>query len=93
MIEILGFAAFLGYLQAAVGKMEDLPKDSPNKQYSIKEAVLSAFGAFFMQCESFLEYQKQLNSRKGRDNTQTLFKVSKIPTDNQIRNILDQLKR
>ncbi|AFY99136.1 ISNCY family transposase [Calothrix sp. PCC 6303] len=92
MIEILGFADLLGYLQAAVGKMEDPRKDSPNKQYSIKDAVLSAFGAFFMQCESFLEYQRQLNSRKGRDNTQTLFKVSKIPTDNQIRNIIDPIK-
>lgn len=92
MIEILGFATLLGYLQAAVAKMEDPRKDSPNKRYSIKDAVLSAFGAFFMQCESFLEYQRQLNSRKGRDNTQTLFEVSKIPTDNQIRNIIDPIE-
>jgi hypothetical protein len=55
----------------------------------VKSQVLSALAMFFMQCESFLEYQKQLNSRQGRDNTQTLFKVSEIPTDNQIRNILD----
>jgi hypothetical protein len=92
MIEILGFTALLGYLQLAVGKMEDPRKDSPNKRYSIKDAVLSAFGAFFMQCESFLEYQRQLNGRKGRDNTQTLFDASKIPTDNQIRNIIDPIK-
>jgi hypothetical protein len=38
-----------------------------------------------------LEYQRQLNSRKGRDNTQTLFGVVKIPTDAQIRNILDKI--
>ena len=50
---------------------------------------MGAFGIFFLQCESFLEYQRQLNSRKGRDNTQTLFGVVKIPTDAQIRNILD----
>lgn len=91
MSEILGFAALLGYLQAAVAKMEDPRKDSPNKRYSVLDAVLSAFGAFFMQCESFLEYQRQLNSRKGRDNTQTLFEVSQIPTDNQIRNIIDPI--
>jgi len=62
----------------------------------MRDFVLSAFSIFFMQCVgeaarrvSFLEYQRQLNSRKGRDNTQTLFSVDKIPTDNQIRNILD----
>lgn len=91
MIDILGFAALLGYLQAAVAKIQDPRKDSPNKQYSIQDAVLSAFAIFFMQCESFLEYQKQLNSRKGRDNNQTLFEVSKTPTDNQIRNIIDPI--
>ena len=92
MIEILGFAALLGYLQASIAKIQDPRKASPNQKYSIKDAVLSAFGAFFMQCESFLEYQRQLNSRKGRDNAQTLFEVFKIPTDNQIRNILDPIK-
>lgn len=92
MIEILGFTALLGYLQVAVAKLEDPRKDSPNKRYSIKDAVLSAFGAFFMQCESFIEYQRQLNSRKGRDNTQTIFEASKIPTDNQICNIIDSMK-
>ena len=45
-----------------------------------------------MQCESFLEYQKQLNGQKGRDNTQALFHASKIPTDNQIRNTIDPIK-
>jgi hypothetical protein len=91
MIEILGFATLLGYLQASIAKTEDHRKPSPNKQYSIQDAVLSAFGIFFMQCESFLEYQRQLNSRKGRDNAQSLFEVAKIPSDNQIRNILDPI--
>ena len=91
MIEILGFATLLGYLQASIAKIQDPRKASPNKQYSIQDAVLSAFGAFFMQCESFLEYQRQLNSRKGRDNAQSIFEVDKIPTDNQIRNILDPI--
>lgn len=89
MIEVLGFATLLGYLQAAIANITDPRRASPNTQYSVKDAVLSAFGVFFMQCESFLEYQRQLQSRKGRDNAQTLFDVSKIPTDNQIRNILD----
>ena len=51
MIEILGFTVLLGYLQAGIAKTSDSRKDSPNKQYSVKDAVLSAFAAFFMQCE------------------------------------------
>lgn len=89
MIEVLGFATLLGYLQAAIAKITDLRRASPNTQYSVKDAMLSANVIFFLQCESFLEYQRQLQSRKGRDNAQTLFDVDKIPTDNQIRNILD----
>jgi hypothetical protein len=42
-----------------------------------------------MQNESFLEYQRQLNSRCGRDNAQSLFGLNKISTVEQIRNIVD----
>lgn len=65
MIEVLGFATLLGYLQAAIAKITDPRRASPNTQYSVKDAVLSANVVFFMQCESFLEYQRQLQRRKG----------------------------
>jgi hypothetical protein len=64
-----------GYLQEAIDKIESPRKLSPNKQYSLFDAALGAFGVFFFQCSSFLEHQKQLNSRKRRDNTQTLLDV------------------
>jgi hypothetical protein len=51
--------------------------------------MLSAFSMFFMQSQSFLEYQRQLQSRSGKDNVQSIFGVEKIPSDQQIRNILD----
>jgi hypothetical protein len=51
--------------------------------------MLSAFSMFFMQSQSFLEYQRQLQSRSGKDNVQSIFGVEKIPCDQQIRNILD----
>jgi hypothetical protein len=91
MIEILNITTLMGYLREAIDKIEDPRKLSPNKQYSLFDAALSAFGVFFFQCSSFLEHQKQLNSRKGRDNIQTLLDVFKIPTDAQIRNILDKI--
>ncbi|MFZ4557188.1 MAG: hypothetical protein ACOYN8_12560 [Pseudanabaena sp.] len=42
-----------------------------------------------MQSQSFLEYQRQMQSRSGKDNVQSIFGVVEIPCDPQIRNILD----
>ena len=92
MIEVIGITTLLGYLRESIAKMTDPRNPSPNKQYSIADLVLSANVVFFRQCESFLEYQRQLNSRKGRDNAQTLFGVNKLSRDNQIRNILSKIK-
>lgn len=88
---ILEIAALIEYLHKSIAQIKDPRKPSPNTTYTIRDAVLSALSLFFMQCESFLEYQRQLNSRKGRNNVQTLFGAIKIPTDNQIRNILDKI--
>ena len=44
-----------------------------------------------MQCESFLEHQRQMQSRQGQDNAQTLFGLVQVPTMLQIRNILDKV--
>jgi hypothetical protein len=85
----LTFSTLLGYLHNAINQMVDPRKPSNNTNYSIKDAVMSAFSVFFIQCPSFLEHQRQMQSRKGRDNAQTLFEVGAIPSDNQIRNILD----
>ena len=85
----LTFSTLLGYLHHAIEQMVDPRKPSNNTNYSIKDAVLSAFSVFFIQCPSFLEHQRQMQSRKGQDNAQTLFELGAIPSDNQIRNILD----
>jgi hypothetical protein len=91
MQEIFGIVTLLGYLQTSIAQIKEHRKPSPNTTYTIRDAVMSGFSLFFMQCESFLDYQRQLNSRKGHDNVQNLFGVIKIPTDNQIRNILDKI--
>lgn len=48
MIEVIGMATLLEYLQGSIAKMKDPRKPSPNKQYSIFDVVLSAFGVFFL---------------------------------------------
>ena len=85
----LSFGVLLSYLQRAISEI-DAPRQASNgTRYSLSDAILGAFRVFFMQCESFLEHQRQLQSRRGKDNAQSLFGLGQIPTTAQIRNILD----
>ena len=53
---------------------------------------MAAFSVFFMQSPSFLAHQQEMAARKGRSNANSLFKMMEIPSDNQIRNLLDGLQ-
>jgi hypothetical protein len=70
---------------------EQLPehRTGDNTQYEIQDAALSAFGIFFTQSRSFLAYQRLMAERKGKSNVSRLFGAGRIPSDNQIRNLLD----
>jgi hypothetical protein len=72
---------------------EHLPehRKGRNTTYTISDAVLSAFAVFFMQSPPFLAQQQVVQRQQGRNNAQTLFGVAQIPSDNQIRNLLDPL--
>ena len=58
----------------------------------MEDAALSAFSVFFTQTPSFLAYQRMMEGSKGHSNAQSLFGVHRIPSDNQIRALLDPVK-
>lgn len=60
-----------------------------NSQYEIADAGLGAFSVFYMQSPSFLAHQRDMQRRKGQNNVEGLFGVERIPSDGQIRNLLD----
>lgn len=70
---------------------ERLPdhRTGENTRYKIKDAAVSAFGIFFTQSRSFLSYQRMIEKSKGKSNVQSLFGAEHIPSDAQIRNLLD----
>lgn len=74
-------------------QLERLPdhRTGQNMSYSIKAAALGAFSVFFTQSPSFLAHQRTMKRSKGRSNAETLFRIEKIPCDNQIRVLLDPL--
>lgn len=65
------------------------PRKGKNTIYTMVDAALSAFSVFFMQSPSFLEHQRSLEQTQGNNNARTLFGVHEIPSDNQIRTLLD----
>lgn len=71
---------FAGFPDGRTGK---------NSQYEMTDAGLGAFSVFFIQCASFLEHQEEMKRTKGRSNAESLFEMLNIPSDNQIRGLLD----
>jgi hypothetical protein len=60
-----------------------------NISYAVKDAALAAFAVFFTQSPSFLAHQQALHQAKGTSNAHSLFGITQIPCDNQIRTLLD----
>ena len=74
-------------------EFNELPdnRKGDNKKYAVKDAVKAGFSVFFTQSPSFLQHQSLMKQKKGKDNAQSLFGLSEIPCDNQIRNLLDPI--
>ena len=79
------------YLGWVGERCEELPdkRRGTNSQYSMADIGLAALSVFFMQSPSFLAHQRALAHGRGRSNCQTLFGMTKIPSDNHIRKMLD----
>jgi len=92
MITKFPLQTFFQTSQAAWANLPDHRKPSPNTRYAMADAVNSAMSVFFMQSQSFLAHNQAVSGkRSGKENLQTLFEVEEVPSDNQIRNLLDQL--
>ncbi len=83
------FDEFVTKLREQAARFPDVRKGGNHERYTVTDACLSAFSVFFTQSPSFLAYQIEMRERKGKDNAQSLFGVAVIPSDNQIRNLLD----
>src|SRR5277367_5401139 len=65
-----------------------------NTQFSMRDIGLAGFSPFLMQCPSFLSHQRQIceGIGHGRSNCQTLLGMERIPSDNHIRAMLDDVE-
>ncbi len=72
MTTALGFDVLKDILHRRIAQLPDHRTAGPNTRYSIQDAALGAFGIFFTQSPSFLEYQRRLQHTKGDNNAHTL---------------------
>jgi hypothetical protein len=78
-------------LHRQLTQLPDYRIPGPHTRDSIQDAALGAFGLFYPQSPSFLDYQRHLQPAKGHNNAATLCGVEKIPCNKQIRNLLAPL--
>ena len=85
------FDEIVQYFQSILKDFPD-KRTGKNKRYQMSDAALSAFSVFFIQSPSFLSHQSSMAHSKGHNNAQSLFGVHQIPSDNQIRDLLDDVE-
>ena len=85
----LSLGQIMKQFQKSWQKLPDHRQASNNTRYQIADAAIASFAVFFMQSPSFLAHQRSIKKRKGRDNVTRLFGAEQIPSDVQVRNLLD----
>src|SRR6476619_3188430 len=86
----LDFEALTQAFHRVLAHLPD-PRRGKNISYTVKDAALAAFAVFFTQSPSFLAHQQALHQAKGTSNAHSLFGITLIPCDNQIRTLLDRV--
>jgi hypothetical protein len=90
MSDALAFDDLIGRFHRVLNGLLD-HRTGQNTTYSSKDAALSAFSVFFTQSPSFPAHQRTMKQNKGHSNAESLFRIKKVPCDNQIRNLLDPI--
>ena len=88
----MGRGIFKGLLEILANKGDALPDKrhtGRNFRYRLSDAIKCAFGVFFFQYPSLLCFQKKMQEKLRRNNMGSIFGVGKIPSDPQIRTLMD----
>jgi hypothetical protein len=84
----LTFSGLVEVFRSTVERFPD-ERTGDNVEYSMADAAIGAFSVFFTQSPSFLDFQRNLEVTKGCSNARSLFGMTRTPSDNHIRNLLD----
>ena len=87
-LQSLTLEAMLHTLSTTFSHMPD-PRRTDRVNYSLHDTLMSGFAMMFFQHPSLLEFQRKMKQRRGRCNLETLFGVREVPSDTQMRDVLD----
>ena len=65
------------------------PRDPDRVDYSLHDTLMSGFAMMFFQYPNLLEFQRKMKQRRHQCNLETIFGVREVPSDSQMREILD----
>src|SRR5882724_5794449 len=64
-------------------------RDQGRVDWLLSDVLVSAFAMFFLQQPSLLQYQRKIKEAKGRCNLESVFGIKELPSDSQMREIID----
>ena len=76
-------------LVATTFREVDDPRTIGQLRYPLHDTLLSGLAMMFFQHPSLLQFQRAMEFKRRRCNLQTIFRVQDIPSDTQMREILD----
>jgi len=88
-LKTLTLETVIGKLSGAFRKIAD-SRVVGRLKYSLHDTLLSGFAMMFFQHPSLLQFQRQMEMKRGRCNLNTIFRVKAVPSDTQMREILDE---
>jgi hypothetical protein len=87
-LQSLTLESIIAVLSTTFGCIPD-PRCPDRVDYSLHDTLMSGFAMLFFQHPSLLEFQRKMKQRRGRCNLETIFGVHEVPSDTQMREILD----
>ena len=87
-LKSLTLEAIVDLLATTFGEVED-PRAGEQLTYPLHDTLMSGFALMFFQHPSLLQFQRALQQKRRRCNLQTVFGVHEVPSDTQMREILD----
>lgn len=91
MLSGLGIGQLIKRIKEATQQFPD-KRTGKNTRYEMEDAGMGAFSVFFTQSPSFLAHQQDMKREKGQSNAESLFEMVDIPSDSQIRVLLDPVE-
>jgi len=87
-LKSLTLEAIVELLATAFGELED-SRAADQLTYPLHDTEMSGFALMFFQHPSLLQFQRAMQQKRRRCNLQTIFGVHEVPSDTQMREILD----